>query len=602
MEREHQNKDLSGSTERTSGKSPITLQLKILIIFDEKLNVIIETITNENTEKEETNPSSENKLLFQIITNTNLCVTSCFNEFEMRKIEETITDSANLFFTGIFPKFTERLEKENKLIFEVISKKDTRQKSIETLKSFEPFNEEKEREIQLFLEQLESFAKQRMEENIKTFEMQKAKQYEKVKISKRNKICQMNEEKEEEMKKKGEERVSMEQEKQENDGGMKKKLEVRFEKKPTEKIRKNINQLTRKELSCILSYLLNDRNEMLKFLEVSKKCQESVHYVRTNFVPLSTSLTDEKLQYFSNMETLNYYYGMGSLEHVNGLFPKCICWEPMTVDEIKKKVMKKQSQKEGNEEGMRNHKTEWEFKNVYLTASDLNIDIMEYTAEIGEKIETLSIKYPLEIKEKFTIIREYCFTNMNLNLLMMKDRNQQEKIKFSSELIIPSNIHTIDKLAFSHCYLFTKISVPEETISIGKRAFEHCYPLRELEIKGNLKHMGGLVIEGCTSLTSLSIPKWSVTGDRAFSSGPTLQSIKLRTQVKMFNGEKVKLEPLKTYTIAEWIYAIGDYCFANAYQLREVKGMRRDIRIGKECFKNCRQLEMKEMLLMEVEE
>ena len=243
MEGEHKNFDLSGSIDRSSGTSAMTFQLRISIVFDEKLNVVIETTTNENKEKEP-NPSSGKKLAIEKVIKIDICSESCFNEFDMRKAEERLTLNINLLLNSIFPTITGLLNKENKMIFEVVIKQETRQKTIEILKTSQNISEEKERDINMFFEKLERFVKESMEENIKTFDMQRTKQYEIEKFSKRVKSCQLNQESKNEMKKeaegkiekikteskkemneKQEERVNMGRQKEENNDEMKKKQE-----------------------------------------------------------------------------------------------------------------------------------------------------------------------------------------------------------------------------------------------------------------------------------------------------------------------------------------------------------------------------------------
>ena len=62
------------------------------------------------------------------------------------------------------------------MIFEVVIKQETRQKTIETLKSLQDISEEKERETNLFFEKLERFVKESMEENMLSFQLKQHKE------------------------------------------------------------------------------------------------------------------------------------------------------------------------------------------------------------------------------------------------------------------------------------------------------------------------------------------------------------------------------------------------------------------------------------------
>ena len=86
------------------------------------------------------------------------------------------------------------------------------------------------------------------------------------------------------------------------------------------------------------------------------------------------------------------------------------------------------------------------------------------------------------------------------------------------EIILPSNIKTIDKYAFSSCENLKKINLDNITL-IGFRAFYNCYSLTTVKFADDV-NISREAFLGCRSLEEIYLPNKFSIGDYAFQECP----------------------------------------------------------------------------------
>ena len=86
--------------------------------------------------------------------------------------------------------------------------------------------------------------------------------------------------------------------------------------------------------------------------------------------------------------------------------------------------------------------------------------------------------------------------------------------------------------------------------------------------------------------------KWTFTGDRLFRVDENcLQSIAMPTSIEKINGQIVTIEELTRFSVPSHVTRLGEYCFANCVELREIEHLEEVKSVGKGYFMNCVQLE-----------
>ena len=95
-----------------------------------------------------------------------------------------------------------------------------------------------------------------------------------------------------------------------------------------------------------------------------------------------------------------------------------------------------------------------------------------------------------------------------------------KNVLLSGALVIPDEVKTIDKGAFSGCSNLTSLTLPLTLEKIGESAFGHCSSICELSLPNTLKEIGSYAFTFCDSLTgNLDLPEsLELLGSMAFYS------------------------------------------------------------------------------------
>ena len=159
------------------------------------------------------------------------------------------------------------------------------------------------------------------------------------------------------------------------------------------------------------------------------------------------------------------------------------------------------------------------------------------------------------------------------------------RYKLITKVVIPENIKSIGKWAFSGCYGLTSVTIPDSVTFIGDSAFSGCYRLTSVTIGNSVTSIGSSAFGGCTELTNITISD-SVTsiGEFAFSCCTRLTSVTLPNSVMKIgkyafnNPADIKYEGTKKewYKISKQMHWNGE---VQKYTIHctdgDVKGARR---------------------------
>lgn len=119
------------------------------------------------------------------------------------------------------------------------------------------------------------------------------------------------------------------------------------------------------------------------------------------------------------------------------------------------------------------------------------------------------------------------------------------------EIIIPNNITSIGRSAFSSCTSLTSVTIGNGVKSIGDWAFYNCKSLTSVTIGSGVTSIGEMTFSDCESLTSITIPN-SVTSIKygVFCNCTSLTSVTIPDSVTSIGEEAFKdCTSLKSVTI-----------------------------------------------------
>lgn len=123
----------------------------------------------------------------------------------------------------------------------------------------------------------------------------------------------------------------------------------------------------------------------------------------------------------------------------------------------------------------------------------------------------------------------------DLIYLYTKDHVITERLFYNSKferIILPSNITSIESLAFAYCDKLNSILIPDSTTSIGSKAFYNCTELQYITLSKDLKTLSSTCFGNCSKIENIDIPDGVTNiGANAFSNCSSLQSIKFPNSV-----------------------------------------------------------------------
>ena len=140
------------------------------------------------------------------------------------------------------------------------------------------------------------------------------------------------------------------------------------------------------------------------------------------------------------------------------------------------------------------------------------------------------------------------------------------------DLIIPTNVTSIDDGAFASCYSLTKLTIPSGVTSIGCGAFQMCKNLAQVNIPSGVSTIDINTFRDCSSLTKLVIPS-SVAkiNDGAFEDCTNLTDLVIPYNVISIGNSAFKnCCSLTKLVIPSSVTYIGNCAFQNCSNLNNI--------------------------------
>ena len=181
------------------------------------------------------------------------------------------------------------------------------------------------------------------------------------------------------------------------------------------------------------------------------------------------------------------------------------------------------------------------------------------------------------------------FSNEEANPLYSAKHLYMDEGTEITELVIPKEIPSISRFAFSHCSGLTSVTLSDGVSIIGDYAFEQCTGLTSLTIGNSVTSIGEEAFAGCTGLTSLVIGEFVTNiGNSAFASCTGLTSLTIGNQVENIGDNAFyKCSGLSSVTIPNRVRTIGNNAFRDCTGLTSLKIGDNVTNIGNSAFARC---------------
>ena len=135
------------------------------------------------------------------------------------------------------------------------------------------------------------------------------------------------------------------------------------------------------------------------------------------------------------------------------------------------------------------------------------------------------------------------------------------------------------------------ITIPEGVKEIEENCFDDClWNVNELTIPSTVKIIPRYLLMKLCHLKKLIIPHDVniLVYTIFYDVNNCLYSNKLPESIEILNNEEFKFKSFQRFTIPTNVTKLSDFCFANSFELKEIKGLEHVKEIGKGCFINCR--------------
>ena len=140
------------------------------------------------------------------------------------------------------------------------------------------------------------------------------------------------------------------------------------------------------------------------------------------------------------------------------------------------------------------------------------------------------------------------------------------------DLVIPNNVTSIRKYAFSDCFGLKSVTIGNSVASIGDNAFSDCSGLKSVTIGNSVTSIGGNAFSGCSGLSSVIIGNGVTSiGVSAFQGCNGLTSVSLPNSVTSIGGNAFSAcSGLTSVTIGSGVRYIYGKAFSDCPELLDV--------------------------------
>ncbi|MBR6320397.1 MAG: leucine-rich repeat protein [Prevotella sp.] len=169
-----------------------------------------------------------------------------------------------------------------------------------------------------------------------------------------------------------------------------------------------------------------------------------------------------------------------------------------------------------------------------------------------------------------------------------------------NKLVIPNNVTSIEKHAFSRFRGLTSVTIGNSVTSIGQFAFSDCSNLTSATIGNGVTHIKAGTFQNCNRLASVTIPNSvrsiedGYIGGKyygAFQNCSSLISLTIPNSVTSIGScAFMDCSGLTSVIIPNGVKGIGDYAFRNCSTLTSVVIPSSILSIGEDAFQECNSL------------
>ena len=158
-------------------------------------------------------------------------------------------------------------------------------------------------------------------------------------------------------------------------------------------------------------------------------------------------------------------------------------------------------------------------------------------------------------------------------------------------IILPKNITSIKKQAFTNCIALSSISIPNTVTFIGESAFDNC-ALSEINIPDNVKSIGAKAFNSCNNLKHIHLGNGiNSIEEQTFSDCSYLEEIELPYNItNIGNSAFYGCMRLSSIKIRGTVTSIGSLAFGYCSSLKTIDLPPTIEKIGVQAFKRCTSL------------
>lgn len=159
-------------------------------------------------------------------------------------------------------------------------------------------------------------------------------------------------------------------------------------------------------------------------------------------------------------------------------------------------------------------------------------------------------------------------------------------------IIVPSNVTSLGKSAFSGCTGLTSVTIPNNITELGDGCFNWCKGLSSITIPSQITKLGESCFEECDSLISVTLPNGiTELEDRCFYQCINLPSLVIPNGVTRLGNECFyQCNSLQSISIPNTVTELGEGCFSECSSLQSLSLPNTVTELGEECFNKCSNL------------